>query len=104
MYAITYARSSNGHSVEDQQEILLNALPPEYKIVGSYGDVAPGSSTRLPSLAAASEHLAAGRVQVIYVGSLDRLIRRADQLEAVQRWCSERGFVIQEVPDVPENQ
>ncbi len=105
MKVITYARGANGeHNVEAQQERLIKALPPEYEVVGSYCDVASGLSRRPPGLSEALDHLAAGGVQALCVTSLDRLTRRADQLEVIRRWCSENGFVIEEVPDIPENQ
>ena len=105
MKVITYVRNSIGnHSVEEQQEILLKALPPEYEVVGSFCDVATGTSTQRPGLTQACEQLVAGEVAALCVHDLDRLTRRADQLEVIQHWCSENGFVIQETHDVPEIQ
>lgn len=105
MKVITYVRDSTGKpSLEDQQERLLEALRPDCEIVGSYSDVASGSSTQRPGLTQALEKLAAGEAQTLCVQSLDRLTRRADQLEVIRRWCKENGFVIQEFPDVPDNQ
>ncbi len=104
MKVITYARGANGeHNVEAQQERLIKALPPEYEVVGSYSDVASGLSTERPGLDAACERLAGGEIQALCIHSLDRLTRRADQLEVIRRWCSENGFVIQEFPDASES-
>ena len=105
MYVITYVRSCDGKPRnEAQQEGLIQALSSEYDVVGCYGDAAAGSSTQRPGLGAALGHLATGGIDALCVTSLERLTRRADQLEAIQRWCSERGFVIQEVPDIPASQ
>ncbi len=103
MFVITYTRGSTA-DVDAQRERLVRSLPSEYDIVGSYSDAAPGSNTRRSGLAAALERLAAGGVQALCVNSLDRLTRRADQLAAMTQWCREKGFTIQEVPDISEGQ
>ena len=104
MYAITYIRSSSGdHSVEAQQRRMARYLPSEYDIVGSYSDLGPGANSKLPGLAAALEHLAAGGVQTLCVSSVDRLARRADQLAGITQWCHENGFTILEIPDISED-
>ncbi len=105
MYTITYTPSSSGDdNVEARQERLVRCLPSDYDIVGSYGDLGPGGSSELPGLAAALKRLEAGGVQAVCVSSLDRITRRADQLEAITLWCRENGFTIQEDPDISEAQ
>ena len=101
MFVITYTRGSTG-DIDPRQEMLVQSLPSEDTVVGSYSDLAIGTDTARPGLAAAMEHLAGGGVQALCVSSLDRLTRRADQLEAITLWCRENGFTIQEVPDIPE--
>ena len=103
MKVVTYARGSS-HSVDEQQQQLLNALPPEFEVAGSYADIDLGWDTDLPEFVTAWKRLAGGEVQALCVQSLDRLARRGGELEAVQRWCSENGFVIQEIPELPERQ
>ena len=105
MFTITYTRSSSGDdNVEAQQERLVRSLPSDYDIVGSYSDHGPGTNSELPGLTAAFKRLEAGGVQALCVNSLDRLTRRADQLAAMTQWCREKGFIIQEVPDISEGQ
>ena len=103
MLVITYTRGSTA-DVDAQQKTLVRSLPPEDTVVGSYKDLAIGTDTARPGLAAAMEHLAAGGVQALCVNSLDRLTRRADQLAAMTQWCREKGFTIQEVSGISEGQ
>ena len=101
MFVITYARGSKA-DVDGQQERLVQSLPPEDTVVGSYSDLAIGTDTARPELAAVMERLAAGGVQALCVSSLDRLTRRADQLAAIEQVRYESGWVIREVPDIPD--
>ena len=103
MFVITYARGSKA-DVDAQQERMVQSLSPEDTVVGSYSDLAIGTDTARPGLAAVMERLASGGVQAVCVSSLDRITRRADQLEAITLWCRENGFTIQEVPDISEGQ
>ena len=99
MYAMTYSRGSNAQSVEDQQERLIKALPPEYEVVGSYSDTGSAMNEQRPGLTAALDHLEAGGVQFLCVLSLDRLTRKPVHLFKLICRCSEVGCVIQDFPE-----
>ena len=104
MNVISYVRNSNRkHWNEAGQKRLIVGLSSGYDVV-SCSEVDPRSKTPKPGLVEAFGHLAACGVQALYVSSLDRLTRRADQLDSIQLWCSEQGLVIQKVPDIPESQ
>ena len=103
MYVITYVRSSTGQDhLEAQQKRLIEALSTEYGIVGNYSDATSELGLQ-PGLAAALDRLATGGIEGLYVTSVDRLARSSNQLDAIQRWCGERGLVVKEVSEMPES-
>ena len=106
MYAITHVGNSNrNHRVAAQPNLISLALTSEGNFRGCYRGVAFGSNTGRAGCVASLEHLSEGRLQAIYIDSLDRMTGWPDQLEATLTWCSEeRGLQIREVSDVPENQ
>ena len=104
MYVITYVRSSTGQDhLEAQQKRLIEALSTEYEIVGNYSDATPELGFQQPGLAAALDRLATGGIEGLYVTSVDRLARSSNQLDAIHRWCDERGLVVKEVSEMPES-
>ena len=96
MKVITYARGSS-HSFDEQQHEILKALPSEFEVAGSCVDKASGWNTERPGLNAAWKRLASSEVQALCIQSVYRLARPTDHLVVILRWCSENGFVIQEV-------
>ena len=97
MNIVLYARSS--HSPEDvkrQLTILWRSLAPDDTIIGTYGDLTPGTGVNRPGLNQALTDLATIQVDVLHVSSLDRLASTSGELASLRRLLEERGICLPE--------
>ncbi len=104
---VLYVRSSQGEEdLERQLEILRRSLAREHPVVGTHGDLAPGTGVQRPALEELLGHLDPG--DQLCVASLDRLARSAEEADTLVGILRQRGISLQEVqspqrPDRPEH-